>query len=286
MIDDGHVARYRELGYLVVPGVLGREELEDVRAAADQLVAGASAVTANNALYDLEDDHRPEAPRVRRLKGPDLHHLAFARLRGHPVVLEILEALWGRRGVRFDKSKLNLKEASGGAPVEWHQDWAFYPHTNDDLAAVGFMLDDMTPDNGPLMVVPCSHRGPVFDHHVDGHFCGGVDVAAEGADISSAEALTGAAGSITVHHVRALHGSARNVSGAPRRLLLHQYCAADAWPVGERLDWDSYVASIVSGAAVPTPRMTDVPIRLPYPPAPDQGSIYENQRTLQGRFFR
>ncbi len=286
MIDDAQIARYRELGYLVVPGVLERGELEAVRAATDQLVAGARAAKENDALYDLEDDHTPEAPRVRRLKGPDLHHVAFARLRANRAVLDILEALWGRRGVRFDKSKLNVKDAGGGAPVEWHQDWAFYPHTNDDLAAVGFMLDDVSLDNGPLMVVPGSHRGPIFDHHVNGHFCGGVDVAAEGVDVSSAEALTGVAGSVTVHHVRALHGSARNDSGAPRRLLLHQYCAADAWPVGERLDWESYVASVVSGSPVQTPRMTALPVRLPYPPAPDQGSIYENQRTLQGRYFR
>jgi hypothetical protein len=28
-----------------------------------------------------------------------------------------------------------MKSAGFGAAVEWHQDWAFYPHTNDDLAA-------------------------------------------------------------------------------------------------------------------------------------------------------
>ena len=48
--------------------------------------------------------------------------------------------LWG--SVRFDTGKLNMKSAGYGAPVEWHQDWAFYPHTNDDLAAVGIMIDD------------------------------------------------------------------------------------------------------------------------------------------------
>ena len=119
-------------------------------------------------------------------------------------------------GVRFDKAKLNIKDAAGGSPVEWHQDWAFYPHTNDDLAAVGFMLDDMTEDNGPLMVLPGSHTGPVYDHHVDGHFCGGIDVDAERLEVACAEALHGRAGSITIHHVRAVHGSARNESGAPR----------------------------------------------------------------------
>ena len=30
-------------------------------------------------------------------------------------------------------------------------------------------------DNGPLLVVPRSHRGPILDHHAQGHFCGAVD---------------------------------------------------------------------------------------------------------------
>ena len=54
--------------------------------------------------------------------------------------------------VRFDTGKLNMKSAGYGAPIEWHQDWAFYPHTNDDLAAVGIMIDDCRlgerPDDG------------------------------------------------------------------------------------------------------------------------------------------
>ena len=51
-------------------------------------------------------------------------------------------------------SKLNTKFEKGGSAVEWHQDWAFYPHTNDDVLAVGVMLDDVNLSNGPLMVIP------------------------------------------------------------------------------------------------------------------------------------
>ena len=50
-------------------------------------------------------------------------------------------------------------------------------------------------------------------------------------DYAKAIPLTGAAGSITVHHVRAVHGSAPNTSHKERRLLLLQYRAADAWPL-------------------------------------------------------
>ena len=79
-----------------------------------------------------------------------------------------------------------MKSAGYGAAIEWHQDWAFYPHTNDDLAAVGVMFDDMEIENGPLMIIPGSHRGPIFDHHADGVFCGAMDPDNHDVDLASA----------------------------------------------------------------------------------------------------
>jgi phytanoyl-CoA hydroxylase len=125
-----------------------------------------------------------------------------------------------------------MKSAGYDAPVEWHQDWAFYPHTNDDLAAVAIMLDDCTLENGPTLVLPGSHRGPIYDHRApDGRFSGAFDPRACGLDVSGAEPCLGKTGSITIHHVRAVHGSATNLSGKDRRFLLFQYRAADAWPL-------------------------------------------------------
>lgn len=284
MISEQQIEFYHENGYLVVSNVLSANELRALRLAAERMVDESRSVNGNTALYDLEDEHSSALPRVRRLKDPDRHDNDFARLRDHPKVMAILNALWGT-GIRFDKSKLNMKSPDGGSAVEWHQDWAFYPHTNDDLAAVGFMIDDATLENGPMMVIPGSHRGPVFDHHVNGSFCGAIDVAQEGVDLSTAVPLIGTAGSVTVHHVRMVHGSAANRSDTQRRFLLHQYCAADAWPVGETLSYEEYAHNIVAGEPVLTPRMTAVPVRVPYPPAPDQGSIYENQRALGNRYF-
>ncbi|MCB1740221.1 MAG: phytanoyl-CoA dioxygenase family protein [Gammaproteobacteria bacterium] len=284
MIDNKDIDSYNETGYLVVEGILDATELGRLREAVDRLVEGSRFITENDELYDLEDDHDANRPRVRRLKSPDRHDAVFKALVGNAKVLDVLGRLWGT-GIRFDVAKLNMKLGAGGAPVEWHQDWAFYPHTNDDLAAVGFMLDDMTEANGPLLVLPGSHRGPVYSHHVDGVFCGAVDIEAEGIDVSAAHTLTAPAGSISIHHVRALHGSAPNRSGDPRRLLLHQYCASDAWPLVRPLSYDQYCAALVAGEPTIRPRMQDLPVLMPFKPAPSQGSIYENQRSATRRYF-
>jgi phytanoyl-CoA hydroxylase len=285
MLTPAQIAEYNEVGAIVVPGILGAEELARLRRVTDGFVERARAVTAHNDVYDLEDSHTPAQPRVRRIKAPHLNDPAYAALVRHPGIVAVLRDLWGPN-IRFDTAKLNMKSAGFGAAVEWHQDWAFYPHTNDDLAAVGVMMDDMALENGPLMIMPGSHKGPVYDHHANGRFCGAMDPEACGVDFSKAVPLTGPAGSITVHHVRAIHGSAPNTSNRDRRLLLFQFRAADAWPLMHRpAKWEDWEALMVAGASTLEPRLTAVPVRLPLPPAEKEGSIYENQKSLGRRYF-
>ena len=286
MISDAQVEFYKLNGYVVVENVLPAEQLATLRREVEDLVAQSAAVTENNDIYDLEDTHTPQQPRVRRIKNPHAHLPSVAELVRDPKLVGILTRLMGP-GVRFQVSKLNMKSAGFGAPVEWHQDWAFYPHTNQNLLATGIMLDDVDEDNGPLMVVPGSHKGPVYDHHFNGYFCGAIDPANCDLDFSKAAMLTGRAGSMTFHHVRAVHGSALNRSAKQRRLLLFQFTAVDAWPLVEPVnDIKEYDALIVAGEPTLTPRLEPVPVRLPLPPAPHQGSIYENQRDLGHRFFQ
>ena len=279
------VAQYRREGFIVVPDVLSPEEVADLRRVTDEFVEASRKASTHTDVFDLEPGHTAEQPRLRRIKTPSLHHPVYAKMVRHPGIVAVLNQLWGPN-VRFDLSKLNLKAAGFGSPVEWHQDWAFYPHTNDDLAAVGIMIDDFTTDNGSMLVIPRSHTGPIHDHHAKGHFVGGIDPAKADIDFSRAVMCTGKAGSITVHHARLIHGSSANTSGRPRRFLLHQYRAADAWPlISPPTNWQQWESLLVSGEETLEPRMTSAPVRLPYPAAPNQGSIYENQLDLATRYF-
>ncbi len=285
MLTEAQKQEYDRVGAIVVPDVLSPAEIAELRAVTDGFIERARQVSQHDAVYDLEDSHTPTMPRVRRIKAPHLHHQAYARLVRHPGITAVLQSLWGP-DIRFDTAKLNMKSAGFGAAVEWHQDWAFYPHTNDDLAAVGVMMDDMDLANGPLMIIPGSHKGPVFDHHAEGRFCGAMNPANRDVDYGQAVPLTGRAGAITVHHVRAVHGSAPNTSNKERRLLLFQFRAADAWPLlGFPQGIEAFDALMVAGTPSLAPRLADVPVRLPLPPAGLQGSIYENQKGLKNRFF-
>jgi len=154
MLSDAQRAAYDRDGFIVVPDVFSPGEIDELRLVTEAFVAGAARLSANDDIYDLEESHSPAAPRVRRLKAPHLIDPAYFRASRNEKIVAILKDLWG--SVRFDTGKLNMKSAGYGAPVEWHQDWAFYPHTNDDLAAVGIMLDDVDAENGPMLVVPGS----------------------------------------------------------------------------------------------------------------------------------
>lgn len=222
-VGSVEVAFYREHGYLVVRDVLSHDRLESLRGAVSSLIAGATGVASNTALYDLEDSHTPAAPRVRRLKMPHRHHPIFDELIRSETLLALMRPLLGD-GIRLQSSKLNLKTAGYGAPVEWHQDWAFYPYTNQDVLALGVMLDPFTQENGAMMVVPGSHKGPIYNHHSDGRFCGGIDVVEEKLDLSRAIPLLAPAGSISLHHARLLHGSAPKPVGGIKKFPALRGC--------------------------------------------------------------
>ncbi len=79
--------------------------------------------------------------------------------------------------------------------------------------------------------------------------------------------------------------SAGNVSDRPRRLLLFQFCAADAWPLMGVKDWDSFSNTFVRGEPTVVPRLEAVPVRIPLPPPERVGSIYEIQTQLKRKEF-
>ena len=278
---------YRDNGYLAVEGVFSDREIAGLRDVTDEFVERSRQVTESDSVFDLEPSHSPALPQLRRLKNPSWHHPLYDRVMRQDGLLDIVSQLIGP-DIRMSSQKLNMKSADIGSPVEWHQDWTFFPHTNDDLLAVGVAIDDMTEENGCLLVLPGSHKGRIYDHHLDGFFAGAVtepDFSPDGAVPIEVKA-----GGVSIHHVRLLHASAPNRSSRPRRLLLFQYCAADAWPLwpltGAVDSWEGYSDGLVRGTLTVQPRMEAVPVLTPMPPSLRPGSIYETQTVLKKRLLR
>ena len=281
-LTKDNIEFYHNNGYLAIQNILTLKEILELRKVTDEFLEKSRNVSKHTEIFDLEPGHSQETPKLRRLKNPIEHHELYNRIVRHNKILDIVSQLIGP-GIRVFGTKLNMKSASFGSPVQWHQDWAFYPHTNDDLLAVGVCIDDMSIENGALMIIPGSHKGPILDHHQEGSFCGAV-TDPNFSDIGAIP-MELLAGGITIHHAKCLHGSAPNNSGAPRRLLLFQYCSTDSWPLVSGENWEMFNDNILRGKANNQPRLEKLEVRLPFPEAKYDGSIYESQKVLKKPYF-
>ena len=84
---------------------------------------------------------------------------------------------------------------------------------------IGTYLHDVGPDQGPLGVIPGSHKGELFDEYNDkGQWVGCLSDRDLGkVSLDSAEYLMGPAGSVTIHNCRTIHGSRPNLSTSEGR---------------------------------------------------------------------
>ena len=96
MLTDQQIETYRRDGYLVIPRLIEGEQLAELRALTDRIVAEARGVAANDELYDLEPSHSATLPRVRRLKPAIFKRYAFFHaLARDPKITSILAQLLG-----------------------------------------------------------------------------------------------------------------------------------------------------------------------------------------------
>ncbi len=279
-LDQQQIEFYRENGYLLLERVIDELTLARLRGKIDEFLEASRKVESSNEVYDLDNSHSAAQPRVRRLKDPYLRDPMFKNLAASDAILDPVAQLLGG-SVRFDHSKLNFKHPGAAAEIQWHQDWAFYPYTNDDLLAVGVMIEDCTADNGPLMVIPGSHKGPIYDHHHDGVFAGGIDRGEIEHLLDQAVDITAPAGSISLHHVRTLHASRNNQGDTLRPLLLFSYAAVDAFPIFESYDIEEFDSRILRGEPVRAGRMEALPFRIQVPRKAGTDSIYDDQEVMR-----
>ena len=289
MLEKHQIQDYNNNGFIVIEDLLSKNEIRQTCDIINQFIEKSRDIKESDNIFDLEDDHSRNNPRLTRVKQPHLINDHFFNLIKNSQITEALKDLLGIN-ILLKSSKLNTKFEKGGSAVEWHQDWAFYPHTNDDVLAVGVMLDDVNLSNGPLMVIPESHKGPVLSHNnSDGIFCGAIDPEDKDFNLNDAIPLTGKAGSISIHHARLLHGSATNKSSSRRMMLFYELSAADSWPLVGAPSymkftspndlWKQMKSQLISGEISTCPRMENIPVRIPLPPPSDYGSIFKTQKT-------
>lgn len=222
MIAQWQIDQFHQQGFLVVEEVLSSADIAALQSDFDGWVeeSRGHATVWGETLdgrprFDIERDHAPDHPSLRRVASPTEISEAYHHTALNSRMATIAAQLIGGSGTRFHHSKINSKLPHTATEVKWHQDFLFTPHSNDDIITALLMVSEVTPENGPLNVVPGSHQGPLWSHWQEGRFTGAVDDEVVATHCQQPQACFGPAGSVCFMHTRLLHASSPN--GPPCR---------------------------------------------------------------------
>lgn len=263
------VESYRELGFAVAERFFDADYVAQVNGA----IAEVLDVPDITSVAEPEPDN---AAIARRIWSPTKRHATFEKTAADPRLLDVLEQLVGP-DILFHYSKLHMKGPRVGSVVEWHQDFAFYPHTNTDLVTAMIYLDDATMENACLQALPGSHKLGLANHYADGFFRGKV-TGADAPDPARAVPLEAPAGSVVFIHCLLLHHSSPNRSDRFRRSFFCAYRAADAYPIyfGPHASHNEPGVKLLRGTTSEVARVEAGTWRLPLAERPF-GSLFQLQ---------
>lgn len=217
-LTPDQVALYNRDGFIVLDPVFDELELDNLRRAADELLAQSGPVHPDNPRLDIEAEHMDGEMVVRKIEPVIDVALALKDLVYDPRMTSPAAQLFGEDVILFE-DKLNYKPPFVGSPYPLHQDYAYWQEYTDRLITVVLLLDEATEENGCLRFVPGSHQQgliPRADDHPR-------IIQAEIEDSTIAVDAPGPAGSLVVFSCYTAHHSFPNRTDTGRRAILYTY---------------------------------------------------------------
>ena len=178
-------------------------------------------------LEEAEANAKPGNERAARAGLPITHAWAWDLVHDARIV-EPIAAVLGPNVLLWSMDWF-IKEPGPGF-VTYHQDatyWGLAPH---HVATAWVALSDAGPRTGPMRFVAGSHRGPVFaqdDTFAANNLLSRGQKVRTPVDETRTQLAPLAAGEMSIHHVRVIHGSEPNRSNDRRIGMVLRYCATD-----------------------------------------------------------
>lgn len=170
-VTDEDIAFFKTYGYLIIHDAFSADEVSAALAGIVDLTAGhvpgydgvSYEAQAQGVLHTIPPEQRQDY--VRRLWNFVEHEPRLRHMSHHPDLLAILTRIIGEEPLLFQNMGL-LKPPRIGREKPWHQDFAYFNLPLDtQVAGVWIALDDATPENGCMHIIPGSHRdGPVVHY--------------------------------------------------------------------------------------------------------------------------
>lgn len=224
-LDEAQLAFYRDNGYLQFDALLTAVELQRCLDELDRLRSSVSeqpdptvvVEPGSRALRSIFDVHRSS--------------IVLGKLCHHPTIAAIARQLLGSE-IYIHQSRINYKGGFRGQAFYWHSDFETW-HVEDGIPSMRMLscsisLTPNTPHNGPLMLIPGSHKHFVTcvgatpeDHYkasLKNQEIGVPDETSLTQLVSEygITAPTGPAGTVTFFECNIMHGSNSNITPMPR----------------------------------------------------------------------
>ena len=268
-------------GFLVVEDAVTQEELDGLRKVFAEWVEESRAhqedygeTLDGRPRFDLQPGHCAQVPGLRRVQSPEEVSEVYAGVMRNSRVVDFCAQLIGP-AIRFHHGKVNSKLPGTATEVKFHQDFPFQPMTNDDIITCLLFIDDVTLENGPLEVVPGTHKGPLYSLWHNQVFTGAVSDEVLEQHKDDIVKCAGKAGSVCLMHARLLHGSAPNLSDDPRTLYIATYYAEDAIELSPNHLLSTLTHELVRGEVSGRVRCT--PYEMQLPEVPKDTSFFAQQ---------
>lgn len=223
---------YEQNGYLFLESFFADAEVNVWREELNRLWEAGRQSDAEEVIRE------PGSNEVRSVFAVHRDNQVFSLLSQHPKLLEIVRYLLGS-DVYMHQSRINFKPGFNGKEFYWHSDFETW-HVEDGMPRMralscSIALEDNSYFNGPLMVVPGSHRTFVtcVGETPDDHYRSSLrrqeygvpdpESLTELVRQGGIEAPVGRAGSILLFDCNLMHGSGSNITPMPRSNVFMVY---------------------------------------------------------------
>lgn len=248
---------YENQGYLFFPQCFSSEEVEKMKAEIPDIYG---KDLPGKVLEKNENT-------VRMIHGVHQENEVFQRLAQHPKIVQpIMQIL--NSSIYVHQFKINAKKAFDGELWQWHQDYVYL--CQDDgiptprMTNAVIFLDEVNEFNGPLMLIPGSHKEGIISNKTDEQqnlaYQNSPDwIVAMTTNLKyvidkntlarlvnrygSMVAPKGPAGSVLFFHPNCVHGSASNMSPSDRAIVVINYNSVENLPLPVEKPRPEFLAS-------------------------------------------
>ena len=171
VLTADEIARFYRDGYLRFRSVLDESEVDKLRGALDRVIAEEQSREENaDRPPEFAFGHDRKASAVAERPARAIHQFVnmwkvapeYRAVLDNPLIIGAIRDLMAVDHVRLWHDQVISKPPGDNGHFACHHDFYFWPLDRPTMISCWLALDDATPENGCMHVVPGSHRDPRF----------------------------------------------------------------------------------------------------------------------------